>query len=257
MKNGRRALDDRKAWLQSGLVHGAAVVVVVVSHFLQPTFPELQTVQVELVSLATETPEDPARTEELLVRTPDPEPPPPEVSEDPDPVPAPPEEPPEDPPPDSVVEEPEEEEEEPVEDPVPAPTTEPEQPEEVAEEEAADDLNVRMEGLRRDFPEYYGNIIRQVERCLRWTGTGRPEATVYFVIEREGEVADLRLMQRSGIFGFDVALLEAVERCAARNFGPLPEEMVLDRLPVALTMTPRSDETRRQRPDPRASGTDP
>ena len=35
---------------------------------------------------------------------------------------------------------------------------------------SGEDLNIRMEGLRRDFPDYYLNIQRQIQRC--WQSAG-------------------------------------------------------------------------------------
>ena len=38
----------------------------------------------------------------------------------------------------------------------------PDSPPEEEVEEAGEGINVRLEGLRRDYPEYYENIIRQI-----------------------------------------------------------------------------------------------
>jgi outer membrane biosynthesis protein TonB len=62
---------------------------------------------------------------------------------------------------------------------------------------------------------------------------------VYFVIEHDGSVSDTRFVTRSGNVDFDYEALGAVE-CAGRNqrFGPLPEDMPIDRLPVQFTFEP-------------------
>ncbi|MFC1660404.1 TonB C-terminal domain-containing protein [Gemmatimonadota bacterium] len=135
--------------------------------------------------------------------------------------------------------------------PTPTPTPPPPQPE--AREEAGDpepsenvggeDLNVRMEGLRRDFPVYYENIIRQIGRCMRFRGTGRWETTVFFYIDRDGGVDgnELRFVERSGNVDFDYAAMGAVECAGSGRFGPLPEELQMDRIPIVFTFRPRGD----------------
>lgn len=143
-----------------------------------------------------------------------------------------------------VVEERPREEQRPT--PTPTPTPPPPEPDpdppgdpEPSREVGGEDLNVRMEGLRRDFPEYYGNIITQIRRCLRFTGTGRFETTVLFYIDREGTVdgRELRFVERSGNVNFDYAAMGSVE-CASGRFGPLPPELGRDRIPILFTFTP-------------------
>jgi TonB family protein len=131
-----------------------------------------------------------------------------------------------------VVSEPERTEPDPVEE---AEAARPE----TGTEESGEDLNVRMEGLRRDYPAYYANIIRQIRRCFRWQGTGNSTATVRFTIERDGSVSDLHLHRRSGVAAFDFEAMGAVE-CAGSGgrLGPLPPELPYDRLPVEFTFEP-------------------
>jgi TonB family protein len=102
--------------------------------------------------------------------------------------------------------------------------------------ESAEAMNIRIAGLRRDYPVYYNNIILQIKRCFRWAGQGTPEAEVYFVINEDGRVSDQRLLRRSGNAAFDIEVLGAVE-CAgqAGRFGELPE---FDRLPIRFTFRP-------------------
>ncbi len=165
----------------------------------------------------------PVQAEEVVVETPDPTPapedpePPPIVEEDPvreestpDPTPT---------PPDPVEEE--------AGDPDPAET------------EGGEDLNVRMEGLRRDYPVYYNNVIRQIDRCMRFTGPGGLKTSVYFIIERDGTVdgGAIDFVSRSGNAGFDFAVMEAIE-CAGRGrFGALPEDLGWDQLPIIFELT--------------------
>ena len=95
-----------------------------------------------------------------------------------------------------------------------------------------------MEGLRRDYPEYYNNIIRQIDRCFRWQGAGNLETSVSFVIRRDGAVSDLEFVTRSGNTSFDFAAMGAVECAGQGRFGPLPEDLPYESLPVLFDFTP-------------------
>jgi len=235
-----RSGHERAAWLGSAAVHGAAIVLLVWSHFIEPTRYDFETVAVNLVAAPTVTEAPPAREDDLVVETPDPQPPEPEPEEEviPDP---------EETPPPETEPEPEPEPEEPEEQPDSTPEEPDEeeaQPEptesdlEVAEEASAAEVTRRMEGLRRDFPEYYGNIVAQIDRCLRWRGETRWEAKILFAISRDGSVTPVDFVERSGSFGFDLAVVAAVDDCAAGRFGPLPDDMETDELPVLFTIRP-------------------
>ena len=106
---------------------------------------------------------------------------------------------------------------------------------------SGEDIEVRMEGVRRDFPQYYDNIIRQISRCFR-PPQGIPgglRTTVYFVIRQDGTVADLRFVEQSGNPDFDFEALGAVGDCAGQGrFGPLPEELPYERLPILFEFRP-------------------
>ena len=163
----------------------------------------------------------PAPEEEVVVETPEP----PEPEPEPPPV---------------VEEEQPREERRPT--PTPAPAPPPEEPAgdpEPSEEISGEDLNVRMEGLRRDFPAYYGNIVRQIRRCMDYRGGGRWETSILFYILRDGSIEGrtIEFVERSGNVNFDYAAMGAVE-CAGGRFGPLPEEMGLDRIPILFTFQP-------------------
>ena len=105
--------------------------------------------------------------------------------------------------------------------------------------ESAESMNIRIEGLKRDYPSYYNNIIVQIKRCFRWEGTGSPEAEVYFVIHADGTVDDLRFVRKSGNASFDFGAMGAVE-CAgqAGRLGELPRDLGFDRLPIRFTFRP-------------------
>lgn len=241
----------KSAFWASLVLHVAVLAALVLGRAFQPEPLDFVTYEIRMVSLPAErAPEErpePA-TEELVVETPDPMPPQPEAEElpppppdDPDPLPEPEPDPPE-PEPDPVAEDPDPES---AEETTP-PRTEPEPEEEPVETPSAD-VNVRMEGLRRDFPEYYRNILLQIERCFRAPGGARSLTTVlYFEIKRDGTVSGTEIVQRSGNPQFDLAALAAVADCAGRNgrFGPLPEELPYDRLPVQFTFRPPNDALR-------------
>lgn len=212
-------------------VHTVVVLLALWSSLTVRTPLVFESYEIELVSPApTEVAEEvqPAQ-EEFVVEHPDPEPPveqeeAPVTQPDPDPEP-PPREDPEPPPP------------EPEEEAQPATTDEP-----PAEEtrESGEDINVRIEGLRRDYPVYYENIIRQIQRCFagRWRGQGSWETTVYFVIRADGTATGLNFVTRSGNTSFDFEAMGAVE-CAGRGrFGPLPEELPYDRFGIQFTFRP-------------------
>ncbi len=197
---------------------------------------EFVTYEIELVSpppaQQAEEPEPEPPAEELVVERPEPEPEPPEPEaeevvpveeEEPEPEPEPEEPPAEEPPPDTVEEE------------VPPTTTEPveEEPEATGE-----GIEVRMEGLRRDYPQYYDNIIRQIFRCFRWQEGGSWETVIFFYIDREGNAEDVDWVRRSGNAAFDIEAMGAVE-CAGGRFGPLPDDLPYDRFPIRFRFSPR------------------
>jgi len=123
---------------------------------------------------------------------------------------------------------------EPVVDPI-APTSPDPDPD---VETPGEDLNVRMAGIRRDYPEYYNNIIRQMQRCFRWRGEEDLRATVYFVIDRDGSVSEVDILESSRSIAFDIEAMGAAE-CAGRpnSLGRLPEALGFDRLGVGFTIT--------------------
>ena len=108
-------------------------------------------------------------------------------------------------------------------------------------ETPGEDLNVRLEGLRRDYPVYYENIIRQIQRCFRWRGEEDLRAKVYFVINRDGSVSEVDILESSRSIAFDIEAMGAAECAGDRGrLGPLPEALPFDRLPVSFTFSPRA-----------------
>lgn len=228
--NRPKAGGDRVAWAGSALIHGLAFALLAWVSAVEPPPMEFQTFEMEIVSAPATAPQpvqDPAPPEEeLVVEEPDPTPPEPE-----------------DPPPVVDDEPPPREVETPPPDPEPTPP-DPDPIEEAAADSAetevtGEEIRVRLEGLQRFYPQYYENIIRQIGNCFRWRGSDNLEAQLYFVIDRDGTVSDDRVVQESGNIRFDLQAIEAVVDCAGRGrFGPLPEDLPYDRLPVLFTFHP-------------------
>lgn len=242
---GRTRTDrpGRVPFAGSAVVHVAALLLAWWTQTSEAAPVEYVVYEIDLVSpppanMAEEP--QPAREEELVVERPDPEPAPPEE----EPIPPLPEDEPEDEP-EEVEEEPEPPPEEaPAETPPPSEPDEPpseaatEQPTETASE-SGEDLNVRIEGLRRDYPAYYNNIIRQMRRCFRWQGGGNPTTVLRFVIEKDGTIPDasIEVVQQSGNVEFDFEMMGTVE-CASGRLGALPDDYPYDRLPIQFSFAP-------------------
>ena len=231
-------------WVSGGLHASVIVALILWGPFQGPT-RQFETYQIELVASTLEPEPLPPATEELVVETP---------------APAPIQPPPDSPPPDPTPEpEPEVQETPPPPDPEPEPEATPpppddvkpqeqppaSQPDEVPTEEDAEEtgsnVNVRLEGLRRDYPAYYANIVQQISNCFRPPrGNNRWEAVVFFEIRPDGTVSGVRPVQRSGSQAFDLAAIEAVADCAGRGrFGALPDDLPYETLPVQFRFSPR------------------
>lgn len=235
----RRRVDpfDKKAMVLSIALHVVVFAVGWLSTLQGPPEVQFLTFEIELVSPppAVQAEQPTPRREELVVERPEPEPTPPEP--EPEQPTLEPERQPE-PEPEPPRREPEPEPEPPEPDPEPTPAATPEPPPEEPPPTSGEGLNVRMEGLRRDFPAYYENIIRQIQRCFRWQGGGNWQAQVYFVIRRDGTVRDLEFRTRSGSTSFDFEAMGAVECAGQGRFGPLPEELPYESQPVLFEFRP-------------------
>ncbi len=244
MVSRRRSVDpfDRRSMALSAFFHSLVFGLAWASVLFAPEPMEFVTYEIELVSPppARQTEEPEAAAQELVIERPDPEPTPPEPEveeivpvEEPEPEPEP------DPPPVEREEPREEEPPEVAEEVVVAAA------EELLEEEpevSGEGLNVRIEGLQRDYPQYYENIILQIRRCFRWRGGGNWETVVFFNIDRDGNAQDIQFVERSGSTAFDFDALEAVD-CAGRpgRIGPLPEDVPYERFPVLFRFSPTRD----------------
>ena len=219
--NGRRRPLGRGSLGVSAGVH--AIVLVVVFWAVPALRPDpvfFRAVEMNMVAAA------PAAEEQLVVETPDePEPAPaeaePSVIE-------------EEPEPDSLDSPPPADEE-----PPPAPAASVSDTEEP--EDGDDEVTVRIEGFRRDFPEYYENITNQIKRCFRPPErAGRRPVVVRFHIHLDGSITDIDVGQTSGSFSFDTEAMGAVE-CAGKpgRLGPLPAEYRWEVLPIDFTISPK------------------
>ena len=219
--------------LGSALVHTVAILLAWWTSALDAEIPEFVVYEIELVSpppavLGDATPPPP---EPLVIETPvEPAPEPQEETPQPlidEELPIEPEPQPEE------VATPPESELDPVVAAGPDPDTEADTP--------GEDLNVRMEGLRRDYPEYYNNIIRQIQRCFRWRGSADLSATIYFTIHRDGTVSGIDVLESSNHPPFDIEAEGAAE-CAGSpgRLGPLPEDLPFDQLPIVFRFDPKS-----------------
>jgi hypothetical protein len=131
--------------------------------------------------------------------------------------------------------------------PRPAPNTDaPRQPaagpDAVPGSAGGENLNIRLEGLRRDYPEYYARIITQITRCFNQQGrppVGAFETIVDFMIMRDGTVPEesVSVFKKSGNASFDFMAQGAIE-CAGTRFGALPDDLPYDRLPIRFKFTP-------------------
>ena len=102
-----------------------------------------------------------------------------------------------------------------------------------------ENLNVQMAGEEFPEPAYLENIIRQINRYFRWTGTGRPRVEVSFVILRDGSVRDIKVLQPSGNLEFDFKAMGAIEQAGKRGaFGNLPAAWRGDHLAVSFYFQP-------------------
>lgn len=102
-----------------------------------------------------------------------------------------------------------------------------------------DVANVRISGVDFPYPWYLENIVRQV--ALNFSPDNPStnlHAEVAFLIRRDGTVTGVRLVQRSGDYGFDLEAQGAIEKAAAA-FGALPQGFPDDVLPVVFSFDPR------------------
>ena len=105
-----------------------------------------------------------------------------------------------------------------------------------------DATTIKTPGLDFPFPEYLRNVMNQIYR--RWrrpTGNVPLRAEIFFLIRRDGSIAEVRFVKRSGNFSYDLEAQGAIEAAGnARAFGELPEGWTSDVLPISFYFEPRS-----------------
>jgi len=102
-----------------------------------------------------------------------------------------------------------------------------------------DVANIKIPGIDFPYPEYLRNIMNEVLR--RWNApNNRLRAEVAFLILKDGSVADIRFLKRSGNFSFDLEAQGAIEAAGnGKAFGPLPDGWDANVLPVTFVFEPR------------------
>jgi periplasmic protein TonB len=103
-----------------------------------------------------------------------------------------------------------------------------------------DVVTVNTGGIDFPYPGYLENIVRQIALRFQTSSRGALHAEVFFIINRDGSVRGINIVQRSGAYSFDVDAQGAVEAAAnARAFGPLPAGYTEESLPVTFKFDPR------------------
>lgn len=104
--------------------------------------------------------------------------------------------------------------------------------------QGTDVKNIKTEGIDFPFPGYLDNIVRQIALRFQPPRGRQLTAEVTFLIRRDGTIAGLTFVKRSGDFRFDLEAQGAVEATAGR-FGPLPAGFRDDVLPVWFSFDPK------------------
>jgi len=103
-----------------------------------------------------------------------------------------------------------------------------------------DVVTVNTGGIDFPYPGYLENIVRQIAVRFQTSSRGALHAEVFFIINRDGSVRGINIVQRSGAYSFDADAQGAVEAAAhARAFGPLPTGYTEESLPVTFKFDPR------------------
>lgn len=103
--------------------------------------------------------------------------------------------------------------------------------------EGTDVVGIKTDGITFPFPGYLNNIVRQIYVNFSFRGAANLSAEVFFMIRRDGSVANFRWLQRSGSQVFDLECQGAIE-AAGKAFGPLPTGFTDDVLPVRFSFDP-------------------
>lgn len=232
--------------LASATLHGVVVVGAWLAQESAFEPQEFETYEITIVSMRDLTrPEvlDLPIPDPVVVEVPDPTPPPPEPTPPP-PTPTPqprPQTPPPEPPQRTETPPPPRQEPPPPQQTPPRATSTEAPPTTRTESAANVDLAVRMEGLQRDFPEYWARIVAAFTACWRMPpGAERVSTILRFEVDPDGTIRprSIQAFQRSGNTTFDLRAIQAVE-CAGSNgrIPPLPEDLRGSPLPIQFTFT--------------------
>jgi protein TonB len=108
-------------------------------------------------------------------------------------------------------------------------------------DKGTDVATVRTEGIDFPFPGYLNNIVRQI--ALNFNPRDKNtnlRSEVLFIIRRDGSVANVRILKKSGSYAFDLEAQGAIEAASAsKSFGPLPEGFQDDALTVYFSFDPK------------------
>ena len=105
----------------------------------------------------------------------------------------------------------------------------------------SDVATVRTEGIEFPYPGYLENIVRQIAVRFDPPRAAAVRAELKFLIRRDGSVAIIQFVARSGVFAFDLEAQAAVEAAGNdRAFGPLPVGFPDDVLPVIFSFDPKA-----------------
>lgn len=219
----RRPRPDRRAVIGSAAFHASLLVALWGFTAIRPEVPEFEVYRVKLYSppaqVEAPAPEPVAVQRAIQApRTVE------RITEPPPPTPQPQARP-------QTIEEPPPEERKPPE-PIKGPGADPDSP-------GGENIDVDLQGQDFPYPEYLENIILQLQRYFRWSGSADLTNQVMFYVQRDGTVGGIQVLQRSGDFNFDLQAVNAVEQAGRRGaFGPLPDGWVQDRLWVRFRFLP-------------------
>ena len=108
-------------------------------------------------------------------------------------------------------------------------------------DKGTDVATVRTEGIDFPFPGYLNNIVRQI--ALNFNPRDKNanlRSEVLFIIRRDGSVANVRILKKSGSYAFDLEAQGAIEAASrSKSFGPLPEGFPDDALTVYFSFDPK------------------
>lgn len=94
----------------------------------------------------------------------------------------------------------------------------------------ANPVTVAIDGQEFPFPEYLGHMVSEIRRRWLQPTLATPlRAELAFIVHRDGTISDLRFVERSGSFAFDLEAQGALEEAGRyRAFGSLPDGWAAD-----------------------------